>query len=70
MTKYTIFPNAPIVEAVLDIQVDQPERVTLEMLDSIYDIIKDRFPLKEQRKKSQAGPDGSQKDSPHQDAAQ
>jgi uncharacterized protein (TIGR04255 family) len=54
LTKYTVFTNAPIVEAVLDIQVDQPERVTLQTLDSMYDMIKDRFPVKEQRAKGQA----------------
>ena len=54
MSKYPVFPNAPIVEAVLDIHVDLPEGITLETIGSIYDLIKDRFPSKEQRNKGQA----------------
>lgn len=38
------FPNAPIVEAVLDINVKLPGEITLESLEAQHEHMKDRFP--------------------------
>lgn len=54
MKEYQTFPNPPIVEAILDIQVDLPEGVTLEQVDSFHDRVKERFPEKEDRAKGEA----------------
>ena len=49
MNKYTVFPNAPIVESLLDIRVELPEKINLMMLEGFYDKIKEHFPEKQQR---------------------
>lgn len=53
MKEYQTFPNAPIVEAILDIQVDLPEGVTLEQVDSFHQHVKERFPERETRTKGE-----------------
>jgi uncharacterized protein (TIGR04255 family) len=50
MTEYTIFPNAPIVEAILDIRVKLPGDITLTDLLPFHDSIKQRFATKKERK--------------------
>lgn len=55
MSKYTTFPNAPIMEAILDIKVQLPSEVTLEKIASYHDRIRDRFPVKEERTEFSAG---------------
>ena len=54
MQQYPVYPNAPIVESVLDIQVEQSENVTLEQIGTFHDSIKDRFPEVKKTAKSQA----------------
>jgi uncharacterized protein (TIGR04255 family) len=49
LSKYTVFPNAPIVEAVLDIRVELPEKVELKDLETFQNSIKKRFPEKKLR---------------------
>lgn len=64
MSEYTVFPNAPITEALLDIRVELPEDVTLAKLGTFYDYVKERFSEKQERisftagfKLSQEGPE-------------
>lgn len=63
VSEYTVFPNAPITEALLDIRVELPEDVTLARLEVFHDFVKDNFPEKQERisftsgfKLSQEGP--------------
>lgn len=49
MSEYTVFPNAPITEALLDIRVELPEDVTLARLEVFHDLVKDSFPEKQER---------------------
>lgn len=49
MTDYPIFKKAPITEALLDIRTILPEETSLEKLASFHDLIKDRFPQKEEK---------------------
>lgn len=46
MTEYTVFPNAPITEALLDIRVELPAEVDIKKLESFHDRVKDRYPDK------------------------
>ncbi len=55
MHKYTVFPNAPITEALLDIRVELPQEVTLSKLESFHDRIKENFPEKQERILVKAG---------------
>ncbi|MBU2620913.1 MAG: TIGR04255 family protein [Proteobacteria bacterium] len=55
MSEYIIFPNAPIAEAILDIRVELPKDVTLDILEMFYDKIKDRYPEKQHRTEFSAG---------------
>lgn len=55
MNEYTVFPNAPIVEALLDIRVELPEKIILKMLEEFHEKVKERFPEKQQRIQLQAG---------------
>lgn len=50
MNEYTVFPNAPITEALLDIRVQLPEEVDIRKLEAFHDSIKERFPEKKQRR--------------------
>lgn len=50
MTEYTIFPNAPITEALLDIRAELPSDVDIKKLESFYELVKERFPEKKQRR--------------------
>lgn len=49
MIDYRTFKKAPITEALIDIQVVLPEETTLEKLASFHELVKDSFPLKEER---------------------
>lgn len=49
MVSYTIFPRAPITEALLDIRVELDKSPSLSSLESLHEKIKDRFPEKQQR---------------------
>jgi len=68
VTSYTVFPHAPITEALLDIRAELPERVTLQDLETFHVNLKDRFPDKQQRMSYRAdfklSPEGSSVDAP------
>lgn len=49
MSKYTVFPHAPITEAVLDIKVEAQSQLSRSMLEKYHEKIKERFPEKQQR---------------------
>ena len=49
MSTYTVFPNAPITEALLDIRVQLPREIDLKKLEVFHENIKSRFPDKKQR---------------------
>lgn len=49
MSEYTVFPNAPITEALLDIRVQLPPQIDLDKLNTFHNFIKERFPQKEDR---------------------
>ncbi|MCP5005758.1 MAG: TIGR04255 family protein [Planctomycetes bacterium] len=51
MSTNTLFPNAPITEALLDIRVELSNEVNLETLETLHDHndIKERFPVKKKR---------------------
>lgn len=49
MTEWPRFPNAPIVEAILDIRVRFGSRVALSQLADFYEVVRDHFPVKEER---------------------
>jgi uncharacterized protein (TIGR04255 family) len=55
LSEYTVFPNAPITEALLDIRVQLPPEINLDMLKTFHDSIKERFPQKDERISFQAG---------------
>jgi uncharacterized protein (TIGR04255 family) len=55
LSQYTIFPNTPIVEAILDIRVELPKDATLDTLEMFYDTIKTRYPEKQHRTEFSAG---------------
>lgn len=50
MTEHTVFANAPIVEALLDVRTKLSEKTALTDLLPFHDRIKDRFPTKEERR--------------------
>ena len=54
MKAYTTFPKAPIVEAVLDIQVEPAEGINMEQIGTFFDHVKVRYPEKEMRAKGAA----------------
>jgi len=51
---YTTFPKAPIVEAVLDIQVEPTEGMNVERIGMFFDHVKGQYPKKELRAKGSA----------------
>ncbi len=55
MTNYETFPNAPIVEAILDITIDPPEGLAIDALQEFPDNIKQRFikPIMKRRLQAQ-----------------
>ncbi len=53
--EYTVFPNAPITEAILDIRAQLPEKVKLEDLAAFQNYIRGRFPEKKGRFSGVAG---------------
>jgi uncharacterized protein (TIGR04255 family) len=55
LSEYTIFSNAPITEALLDIRVELSKDVDLHKLSSFHDFIKERFPKKQERVSFEAG---------------
>ncbi len=50
MTKYPVFANPPITEALLDIRVDLPDAISLNDLESFHSKIKESFPHKGERR--------------------
>jgi uncharacterized protein (TIGR04255 family) len=50
LIEHTTFPNAPIMEALLDIRVRLPEQTTLTDLAAFQVHVKTRFPEKKERK--------------------
>jgi len=50
LSDYTVFPNAPITEAVIEIKVQLPEETDLKRLESFHDHIKERFPEKHEQR--------------------
>ncbi len=46
---HEVFPNAPIVEAILDIRVELPEDISLDILDRYHDRVRDDYPVKRRR---------------------
>lgn len=55
MDEYTVFTNAPITEALLDIRVEYSREITLAELESFHNLIKEDFPEKQQRIQFTAG---------------
>lgn len=51
MNEYTVFPNPPITEALLDIRVELSKDINLKTLEEFHDHndIKERFPVKKKR---------------------
>ena len=62
MSDYTVFPNAPITEAVIEIKAQLPEETDLKSLESFHDHIKERFPEKQEQRFLKADFKLSQKD--------
>ncbi|MCD4806458.1 MAG: TIGR04255 family protein [Methanococcoides sp.] len=62
MSDYTVFPNAPITEAVIDIKAQLPEETDLKSLESFHDHIKNRFSEKQEQRFLKADFKLSQKD--------
>ncbi|HEC43758.1 MAG TPA: TIGR04255 family protein [Bacteroides sp.] len=46
---YPLLENAPIVEALLDIQVQLPEGKDLNALHKVFDVVKDKYPTEKKR---------------------
>jgi uncharacterized protein (TIGR04255 family) len=49
MAVYPTFLNAPIIEAILDVQVSLPQDISLEHLGSLHTKIQQRYPEKHER---------------------
>ena len=64
MSDYTVFPNAPITEAVIEIRAQLPAETDLKTLESMHDHIKERFPEKQEQRFIKADLKLSQKDTP------
>jgi len=62
LSDYTVFPNAPITEAVIDIKAQLPEETDLKSLESFHDHIKNRFSEKQEQRFLKADFKLSQKD--------
>ena len=50
MKEYTVFQNAPIREALLDIRVELPGDVDLKKLETFHSFVKERFPERQERR--------------------
>jgi uncharacterized protein (TIGR04255 family) len=50
LKEYTVFQNAPIIEALLDVRVELPQEVDLKKLEAFHGFVKERFPEKQERK--------------------
>ncbi len=53
MEEYPTLKNAPITEALIDIRVKLSSSVDAEKLDSIYELIKEQYPVKQKQKVSE-----------------
>ncbi len=49
MQDFKTFPNAPIIEAIFDIQVRLPENIGIDDLERIHEEVFKRFPAKEKK---------------------
>jgi len=50
LKEYTVFRNAPIKEALLDVRVELPNDVDLKKLEMFHSFVKERFPERQERK--------------------
>ena len=50
LNEYTVFPNAPITEALIDIRVELPSEVDIKKLEFFHEHVKERFPEKKERR--------------------
>lgn len=55
MGERIVFPNAPITEALLDIQVVMPKNTDLSRLATFHDAVKESYPNKRERKSWKGG---------------
>lgn len=53
MEEYPTLNNAPITEALIDIRVKLPSSVNAEKLDSIFELLKEQYPVKQEQKVSE-----------------
>ncbi len=53
MEQYPILSNAPITEALVDIRVKLPPDADVKKIDPIYELIKDRYPKKQEQRMSE-----------------
>ncbi|MBC8414593.1 TIGR04255 family protein, partial [bacterium] len=53
MNAHPTLNNAPIAEALIDIRVKLPATLKVEIIDTIYDAIKDKYPDKQEQKISE-----------------
>lgn len=51
MTNWERFPNAPIVEALLDLHVTFPSPIDLERLEGFHEAVRSEYPMKQRRVK-------------------
>jgi len=47
MSEYTVFPNAPITQAIINMRLELPDSSKLQNLEVIYESIKDDYPVKQ-----------------------
>ncbi len=63
MNEFIVFPNAPIIEAILDIRVILAPGVSIEVFDGFYETIKPKYPLRKNKMHFEAsfnlGPKGA-----------
>ncbi len=53
MEQYPILRNAPITEALIDIRVKLPSQADVKTLDSMHELIKSRYPKKQEQRMSE-----------------
>jgi uncharacterized protein (TIGR04255 family) len=53
LEQYPILRNAPITEALVDIRVKLPSQTDVGKIDSMYELIKDRYPKKQEQRMSE-----------------
>jgi uncharacterized protein (TIGR04255 family) len=53
LEQYPILRNTPITEALIDIRVKLPPQVDVKKIDSMYELIKGRYPKKQEQRMSE-----------------